>query len=74
MICINEWLCSTEFLIAFKAIKTGASVRRESWPEGQILKHRMDKSIGVYRDGADCAPVWAGPSNAESDATDWIVL
>ena len=74
-IAINRTACSAEFMAAFDALEAGKSARRESWPTGQFIKRRKDNgSIVVVREGAQILPIWHGPSSAESDATDWIVI
>lgn len=73
-IVLNRRACSAEFLAAFDVLEAGKPVRRSIWPEGMALKRRDDGCIGVFRSGASLAPVWAGPSSAESDATDWRIL
>jgi hypothetical protein len=72
---VNRAACSPEYLAAFAAVEAGSAVaRRESWPAGVFIKRRDDGCIGVVRPGCEMAPVWQGPSNTESDATDWFVL
>lgn len=73
MIVMNSSLCSNEFNVAFAALEKGHEIRRASWPDGQRLKMQPSGFVGVVRQGRDFAPPWMGPSNDESDATDWEV-
>ena len=74
MIVMNSRLCSGEFNAAFAALEQGNEIRRKSWPEGQRLKMLPSGIVGVARQGREISPPWMGPSNDESDATDWEVV
>ncbi len=74
MILINSSLCSMEFNAAFAALNQGNEIRRETWPDGQFLKMQPAGFVGVVRQGRGLVPPWSGPSNDESDATDWKVV
>lgn len=70
---LNRKLCSPQYLSAFDAINSGGKARLESWPTGQHLAKQGDY-IRVFRAGAECSPIWQGPSSHESDAVDWVVI
>jgi len=74
MIVINSNLCSSEFQAAFAALERGRAIKRAAWPEGQQLKLLPTGIVGVIRSGSKIAPPWMGPSNDESDATDWQII
>jgi hypothetical protein len=71
---ISMSACNQAFNVAFGALQAGQSVRRSSWPEGQRLRVGDDGRIAVYRNETLSAPWWAGPSCAEMDAADWVVV
>lgn len=73
-VALNRAACSPEFLAAFDALEAGCNIRRAIWPDGQYLQRRPDGRVSVFRAGATYAPAWQGPSNAESDATDWQIV
>ncbi len=74
MIVINSNLCSSEFQAAFAALEGGRAIRRTIWPDGQHLKLLPTGIVGVVRAGREIAPPWMGPSNDESNATDWQII
>lgn len=71
---INRSLCSKEFNAAYDALEQGRAVRRKHWPTGQYLEKQPNGLVCVVRHGCIYAPPWAGPSNEESDGTDWEVV
>lgn len=73
MIVINQVACSPEFTAALAAVQAGTDVRMARWPDGMCLR-KLGEQIVVIRDGQKIAPGWMGPSGAEAEASDWLVL
>ena len=74
VIVINQHLCSGSARDAFAALEQGKAIRRECWPEGQVVRVLESGVAGVVRHGSAVIPPWMGPSRAEQDATDWRVI